>query len=83
MDELRSGGASEGHGFNIENPLWGKRYLSRRQLMHGAGGLAGAGSGRPNRPRPWPRFVHSPVGYPREPSYDPEAGGRRIGRRCP
>ena len=43
MDELRSGGASEGHDFNIENPLWGKRYLSRRQLMHGAGGLVALG----------------------------------------
>jgi Arylsulfotransferase (ASST) len=39
MDELSSG-ANQGHDVNIETPEWGQRSLSRRQLIHGAGGLA-------------------------------------------
>ncbi len=39
MDEIRSD-PSEGHDVNIENPARGGRTLSRRQLIHGAGGLA-------------------------------------------
>jgi hypothetical protein len=42
MDELRSS-ATEGHDFNVENPLWDKRYMSRRQLIYGAGGLMALG----------------------------------------
>ena len=35
MDEFRT----EEQGFSVSNPEWGKRPMSRRQLIHGAGGL--------------------------------------------
>jgi Arylsulfotransferase (ASST) len=35
MDEFRT----EEQAFNIPDPQWGKRPMSRRQLIHGAGGL--------------------------------------------
>jgi Arylsulfotransferase (ASST) len=42
MDHRRNG-PSEGHGVNIEGPQWGKRAWSRREFIHGTGGLLALG----------------------------------------